>query len=205
MPKPCLVRHPHHGQTVPAIHVRPTEKTRFLHFVASGELGKAEAVVGVLRTSDGKNVKGTTKTKPTDKSWIIMFHAEGPDPKTVYDLEIQDANGAVVAVCKNIQFTEGKNSLTITSPTNETVCPTFTSYGTSTSTSLIQTAGCQVGGAAANVTIVQDTDQNGAWIVKFNNADITFPQTTSITVAQQDGTNGTNTGITVVGCTNFPP
>jgi hypothetical protein len=205
MPKPCLVRHPHHGQTIPAIHVRPAGKPTFLHFVASGVLDKAEAVVGVLRARDGKDVKGTTKTKPTEKYWIIMFHTEGPDPKTVYDLEVQDANGAVVAVCKNIQFTEGKNSLTITSPVNATVCPTFTSYGTSTSTSLIQASGCQIGGAQANVTIVQDTNQNGAWIVQFNNADITFPQSTSITVAQQDGTNGSSDSVTVVGCVNFPP
>ena len=134
-----------------------------------------------------------------------MFHTEGPDPATVYDLEIQDGNGAVVAVCKNIQFAEGKNSLTITSPANTSVCPTFTSYGTSSSLSSIQASGCQIGGAQADVTIVQDTNQNGAWIVQFNNAAITFPQSTTITVAQQDGTTGSSGGITVVGCINPPP
>lgn len=204
MPKPCIVHHPYHGQTIPAIHTRPAGKTRFVHFVASGELGKAEAVHGTLRGHDGKETKGVTKSKPTDTYWIVMFRINDPDAEALYDLEVRDGGGTVLAVCKNIQFTDGKNSLTITSPSNQSVCPTFTAYGTSTSQSHINAGGCLVGGAAANVTVVQDTDPEGAWIVQFNNCALTAPNTTTITVAQQDGASGTNSGILVFNCV-LPP
>jgi hypothetical protein len=203
MPKPCIVHHPFNGQTIPAIHTRATTKTRFLHFVASGELGKAEAVHGTLRSHKGKETRGATKSTPTDTLWIIMFRIEDPDPETLYDLEVRDGDGAALAVCKNIQFTEGKNSLTITSPNNQSVCPMFNCYGTSSTQSPIATAGCKVGGGPANVTVVQDTDGEGTWIVAFNNVGLTAPDTTTITVAQQDGSSGTNGGILVFNC--VPP
>ena len=155
-------------------------------------------------TPGGQDVPGTTKSKATDKHWIIMFHTEGPDPKKVYDLEVRDAGGSVLAVCKNLQFSAGKNSLTITSPLNTMVCPTFTAYGTSTSQSLINAAGCNVAAGSASVTVVHDVDANGAWIVQFNSATLTAPQSTTVTVAQQDGTSGTNGGVQVTGCSDTP-
>jgi hypothetical protein len=203
MPKPCIIHHPYHGQTIPAIHTRAAGQTRFVHFVASGELGKAEAVHGTLRGHDGKETRGVTKSKPNDTYWIVMFRIEGPDADVVYDLEVKDGDGTVLAVCKNIKFQDGKNSLTITSPANSTVCPTFTSYGTSTSQSSINAGGCLIGGAAANVTVVHNTDPEGAWIVQFNNAALTAPNNTTITVAQQDGSAGNSGGIVVFNC--VPP
>jgi hypothetical protein len=205
MPKPCVVCHPHHGQSIPAIHKRGAGKKRFLHFVASGHLGKAEAVTGVLRTAGRKATKGKTKSKAKDKFWVIQFYLEDPKPKTLYDLEILDKRGKVLAVCKNLQFTVGTNSLTVTSPSDQSVCPTFIAYGTSTSQSPINGAGCLIGGQAANVTIVQNTDSNGAWTVQFNGCALTAPNTTSITVAQKDGTSGGSGGLTVIGCVGPPP
>jgi hypothetical protein len=203
MPKPCIVHHPYHGETVPAIHRRRGGKSRYLHFVASGELGKAEAVYGTLRSNAGHETKGVTKSKSTEKHWAIMFRIDDPDGTALYDVEVYDEAGAVLAVCKNVQFTEGKNSLTITNPNSQSVCPSFYAYGTSSTQSAINSPGCQVGGAAANVTVVQDTDPDGAWIVQFIGVGLTAPNTTTITVAQQDGSSGTNGGILVFNC--VPP
>ncbi|HZY83303.1 MAG TPA: hypothetical protein VFE78_00620, partial [Gemmataceae bacterium] len=187
MPKSCIVRHPRDGQKVRAIHARPGGKPSFLHFVASGELAKAEEVGAVLKGPDGKETKGTTKTKPTETFWIIAFHIEAPDPAAVYDLEIRDGSGATLAVCKKLQFLESHNSLTIDVPSGEDVCPTFTCSGTSTTTSPIQASACKVGGTAANVTIVQNPNGDGEWIVKFNNCAITDPNPTTVAVGQVDG------------------
>ena len=161
MPKPCIVRHPQEGQTIRAIHARPGGKPRFLHLVASGELSVAEAVVGLLKGSDSKQTTGTTKSKPTDKFWIIAFHVEAPDPATVYELEVRDAGGATLAHCKKFQFQESKNSLTVDSPANEQVCPTFASYGTSSTQSPINPMGCNVGIGACSVTVTQEPNTDG--------------------------------------------
>jgi hypothetical protein len=206
MPKPCIVRHPHEGQTIRAIHARPGGKPKFLHFVASGELGKAEAVVGLLKGSDDKQTPGATKSKPTDKFWIIAFHVEAPDVATVYELEVRDASGATLAVIKKIQFQESPNSLTIDSPASgDTVCPTFISYGTSSTQSPINAAACTVGGQQANVTVVQNPNGNGEWIVTFSGCALTAPNSTTIVVAQQDG-SADSRGVLVIGCTSpLPP
>jgi hypothetical protein len=118
-------------------------------------------------------------------------------------VEVSDGDGAVLAVCKSVHFTERKNSLTVTSPNHQTVCPMFNCYGTSSSPSPINTAGCLVGGGPATVTLVDQPDQDGAWIVQFSGVALTAPNSTTVTVAQQDGTGGSSSGVVVFNC--VPP
>jgi hypothetical protein len=203
MPNSCVVRHPGAGQTVPGIHGRPGGKPKFLHFVASGELATAQAVVGVLKGPGGKTTAGTTKTRATDKFWIIAFHLEAPDAAAAYDLEVRDGSGATLAVVKNIKFKDSPNSLTIDVPQGQDVCPTFVSNGTSTSLSPISTSLCLVGGAAANVTVIQSPNADGEWIVQFSGCALTAPNSTTVQVGQQDGTKGNSTCV-VMGCISPP-
>jgi hypothetical protein len=123
----------------------------------------------------------------------------------VYDLAVKDQkSGTTLAVCKNIQFTGPTYGNKITGPVNESVCPTFPCYGAGTTSSPIDTGHCTIGGQPANVTVLQPTDQDGAWVVQFNGAALTAPNSTTIVVTQQNGDAG-QSSIMVIGCTSPPP
>ncbi len=206
-PSPCIIRHPYNGQRIVAIHT-PSDATKpkFVHFVALGELGAAVPLSGTL-TAQGSGGSWTAASlTPPTTHWVIPFRIRNPDPNEVYDLTITDQNsGTTLAVCKNIQFREPGFGNTISSPANEPVCPTFQAYGAGTTASGIDVNHCTIGNQPANVSIIQDTDPDGAWIVQFNNCNLTGSDTTTITVCQLNGDCGQSGGIMVTGCLNPPP